>query len=195
MKNYVSLSDQELIDLYTFGNNNAIDTLIYRHKDKVYSCIYNLVKDKSKAEDIFQDVFIKVIDKLKNGHYRHEGKFLHWLMRIAYNQCMDNFRSKSPVSSFPESPDGDLFSLTYIPDSITEIPVEKEQKINIVRRMIDRLPAEQRDIIIMRHYSDLSFKEIAVIVGCNLNTALGRMRYGLINLRKMIEENDLATVF
>jgi RNA polymerase sigma factor (sigma-70 family) len=195
MKNYVSLSDQELIDLYVSGNNNAIETLIYRHKDKVYNCIYNLIKDRSKAEDIFQDVFIKVIDKLKNGGYKHEGKFLHWLMRISYNQCMDNFRCKSPVRSFPESPEGESFSLTYIADSFTEIPIEREQKINTVRKMIDRLPAEQRDIIIMRHYSDLSFKEIATIVGCNLNTALGRMRYGLMNLRKMIEANDLATVF
>ncbi|MBI3232522.1 MAG: sigma-70 family RNA polymerase sigma factor [Bacteroidetes bacterium] len=195
MKNYVSLSDQELINLYVNGNNAAIETLIYRHKAKVYNCIYNLIKDKNRAEDIFQDVFIKVIDKLKNGRYRHEGKFLHWLMRIAYNQCMDNFRSKSPVCSFPESPEGESFSLAYIPDSFKEIPVEREQKINTIRKMIDHLPAEQRDIIIMRHYSDLSFKEISTIVGCTLNTALGRMRYGLINLRKMIEENDLATVF
>ncbi len=195
MKNQVSLSDEELINLYVGGNNSAIETLIYRHKDKVYTCIYNIIKDKSRAEDIFQDVFIKVIDKLKNGGYRHQGKFLHWLMRISYNQCMDNFRAKSPVCSLPDFYDSSSFSLANISYASTEIPVERSQKIDIIRKMIDRLPTDQRDIIIMRHYSDLSFKEIASIVGCNLNTALGRMRYGLLNLRKMVEENDLATVF
>jgi RNA polymerase sigma-70 factor (ECF subfamily) len=193
MRNYVSLSDEELINLYAAGNNHAIETLIYRHKDKVYSCIYNLVKDRDNADDIFQDVFIKVIDKLKSGCYRHEDKFLNWIMRISYNLCMDKFRSKRHSFKFIDITDEESDNITCITDLYPETEIEKDQKINKIRKMIDRLPTEQREIVIMRHYADLSFKEISKIVGCTLNTALGRMRYGLINLRKMIEEYDLAT--
>ncbi len=194
MKNLVSLSDRELIESYVKNNHNpALETLIYRHKEKVYSCIYNLVKDKTKADDIFQNVFIKVIDKLKKGEYAHEDKFAHWVVRISYNMCMDKFREKTYTCSFPEAPEGDSFSLAYIPDSVTEMAIEKEQKINVIRKMIDLLPVDQRDVVILRHYSELSFKEIAVLMGCSVNTALGRMRYGLMNLKRMIVENDLAT--
>lgn len=193
MKNYVSLSDEELIKLYVSGNNCAMETLIYRHKDKVYSCIYNLVKDKDSAEDIFQEVFIKVIDKLKSGQYRHEDKLLHWIMRISYNLCMDRFRRKRNAFKFSEITEEESDSLTCTTYSCPETEIEKDQKIKKIRKMIDRLPAEQRVIVILRHYSDLSFKEIAKIVGCTLNTALGRMRYGLINLRKMVDEYDLVT--
>lgn len=195
MKFQVSLSDQQLIELYVNGDNQAIEVLIYRYKDKVYSCIYNIIRDKDKADDIFQDIFIKIIDKLKSGNYKHENKFLNWVMRIAYNQCMDIFRMKSPVSHFQESMEEGSFSLSYIPDPCTELAIEKEQKAALIRKMIDRLPSSQREIIILRHYSNLSFKEIAGILGCSLNTALGRMRYGLLNLRKMMDENELAIAF
>ena len=192
MKSLIHLSDQQLVQLYLSGNSNALSTLVVRYKSKLYTSIYLLVKDKYLAEDMFQDVFIRIIDKLKCGQYVEEGKFLPWIMRIAHNMCLDHFRKTSRLPVIKTSNDTDIFdTLNFAVKSTEEIMVTGESH-DKVRKMLDILPEEQREIIIMRHYADLTFKEIATLKEISINTALGRMRYGLINLRKIMVEQQIA---
>ena len=192
MKNLTTLSDQQLIRSYIDGDSNSLSVLVVRYKDKIFTSIYLLVKDKYLAEDIFQDVFIRIIDTLRGGRYTDEGKFLPWAMRIAHNLCVDHFRKVKRSPSIKTSDDRDIFEVLNFFEASAEDKIMTEQTHDKVRRMIDMLPEDQREVIILRHYADLSFKEISALTNCSINTALGRMRYGLINLRKMMTEKQIA---
>ncbi len=192
MKCLTSSTDQQLVHQYIDGNSDALSTLVTRYKDRIYTSIYLLVKDKYLAEDLFQDVFIRIIDTLKGGRYTDEGKFLPWALRIAHNMCVDHFRKVKRSPSIKTSDDRDIFEVLNFSEPSAETKMMQSQSHDRVRRMIDLLPEDQREVIIMRHYADLSFKEIAELTNCSINTALGRMRYGLINMRKMMVEKQIA---
>lgn len=192
MNLFSKLSDHELINSFTAGNVNAFEVLVLRHKDKIYTSIYFLVKDKYLAEDIFQDVFIRIIDTIKGGRYTEEGKFLPWAMRIAHNLCVDHFRKVKRTPTIKNSDDQDIFEVLNFTEDSAEDKMIKKQSHNRVKDMLDLLPEDQREVIILRHYADMSFKEIADITNCSINTALGRMRYGLINLRKMMMAKQIS---
>ena len=192
MKSLTTLSDQQLVNLYMGGNSEALSTLVLRYKSKLYTSIYLLVKDKYLAEDMFQDVFIRVIDKLNKGQYTEEGKFLPWIMRIAHNMCLDHFRKTKRLPAIKTSDDVDIFEVLNFSVKSAEERMITDQSGERVRKMLDMLPEDQREIIIMRHYADLTFKEIAALKDISINTALGRMRYGLINLRKTMVEKQIA---
>lgn len=186
------LNDQELIALYLQGEERAFEVLLSRHKNKIYTSIYLFTKDRTLADDIFQEVFIRIIDTLRRGKYNHEGKFLQWAMRISYNLCVDYFRrgKRRPVVSPTE--DFDIFDVLQQPDLNAEESIMRSQTHDRIRQLVDLLPDEQREVVILRHYADMSFKEIAQLTRVSINTALGRMRYALINIRKMIEEKQLV---
>ena len=192
MTTYPKLTDHELINLFIAGNVNALEALVLRHKDKLYTSIQFLVKDKYLAEDIFQDVFIRIIDTVRSGRYTDEGKFLPWAMRIAHNLCVDHFRKVKRTPTIKTGEDQDIFEVLNFTEDSAEDKMIRNQSHNRVRAMLDKLPEDQREVIILRHYADMSFKEIADITGCSINTALGRMRYGLINLRKMMLQKQIA---
>ncbi|MGB4843466.1 MAG: sigma-70 family RNA polymerase sigma factor [Ferruginibacter sp.] len=192
MKCLNNLTDQQLIHLYMEGDANALATIVMRYKDKIYTSIYLLVKDKYLTEDIFQDVFIRIIDTLKGGRYTDEGKFLPWAMRIAHNMCVDHFRKVKRTPTIKTSDDRDIFEVLNFSEPGADQKMMNGQSQDKVRKMVDLLPEDQREVIILRHYADLSFKEIADLTQCSINTALGRMRYGLINLRKMMTEKQIA---
>lgn len=192
MNSLNNLSEQELVQHYLKGNTNALSILISRYKDKIYTSIYLLVKDKYQAEDIFQEVFIRIIDSLKAKGYSNEGKFLPWALRIAHNLCVDHFRKIKRTPKITTSDDRDIFEVLNFSEPNAETRLIQSQRHEKVRKMIDLLPEDQREVIILRHYGDLSFKEIASITKCSTNTALGRMRYGLINMRKMTLEKKIA---
>src|SRR5215211_5295669 len=192
MKSLRLMTDHELIQNFQEGNLHALETLILRHKDKLYTSILFLVKDKYLAEDIFQDVFIRIIDTMRSGRYTEEGKFLPWAMRIAHNLCVDHFRKVKRTPTIKTSDDRDIFEVINFSEPGADHRLMQGQSHDRVRKMLDLLPADQREVIIMRHYADLSFKEIAALTNCSINTALGRMRYGLINLRKMMTEKKIA---
>jgi RNA polymerase sigma-70 factor (ECF subfamily) len=186
------LTDHELINSFIAGNVNALEILVLRHKDKLYTSILFLVKDKYLAEDIFQDVFIRIIDTMRGGRYTEEGKFLPWAMRIAHNLCVDHFRKVKRTPTIKTGEDQDIFEVLNFTEESAEDKMMKKQSHNRVKDMLDQLPEDQREVIILRHYADMSFKEIASITNCSINTALGRMRYGLINLRKMMVQKQIA---
>jgi RNA polymerase sigma-70 factor (ECF subfamily) len=192
MQNQTLLTDQQIVRMYIDGDSNALSTLVNRYKDKIFTSIYLLVKDKYLAEDIFQDVFIRVIDTLKGGRYTDEGKFLPWAMRIAHNLCVDHFRKVKRTPTIKTSDDRDIFEVLNFSESGVDNRIMAEQTSEKVRKLIDLLPEDQREVIILRHYAELSFKEIAKLTNCSINTALGRMRYGLLNMRKMMLEKQIA---
>jgi len=192
MKSLCKKTDHELIHHFMDGDMNALETLVLRHKDKLYTSILFMVKDKYLAEDIFQDVLIKIIDTIRSGRYTEEGKFLPWAMRIAHNLCVDHFRKVKRTPAIKTSDDRDIFEVLNFTEDGADMKMMKRQSHDRVRRMLDLLPEDQREVIILRHYADLSFKEIASLTNCSINTALGRMRYGLINLRKMMAEKYIA---
>jgi RNA polymerase sigma-70 factor (ECF subfamily) len=192
MKSLCKKTDHELIHLFMDSDMNALETLVVRHKDKLYTSILFLVKDKFLAEDIFQDVLIKIIDTIRGGRYTEEGKFLPWAMRIAHNLCVDHFRKVKRTPTIKTSDDRDIFEVLNFTEESAETKMMKRQSHDRVRRMLDLLPEDQREVIILRHYAELSFKEIAALTNCSINTALGRMRYGLINLRKMMVEKQIS---
>ncbi|MFN2456864.1 MAG: RNA polymerase sigma factor [Chitinophagaceae bacterium] len=186
------LTDHELINSFTSGNVNALEILIIRHKDKLYTSILFLVKDKYLAEDIFQDAFIRIIDTMRSGRYTEEGKFLPWAMRIAHNLCVDHFRKVKRTPTIKTGDDQDIFEVLNFTEDSAEDKMIKKQSHNRIRDMLDKLPEDQREVIILRHYADMSFKQIAEVTNCSINTALGRMRYGLINLRKMMVQKQIV---
>jgi RNA polymerase sigma factor (sigma-70 family) len=188
----MTLSDQELINLYLNGNEAAFSTLLERHKQKIYTSIYLFVKDHALAEDIFQDVFIKIIDTLRKGKYNHEGKFLQWAMRISYNMCVDHFRRTKRRPKFSTTESFDILDILPVVDDNMEQSMIKSQTHQKLRDLLDQLPEEQREVVVLRHYADLSFKEIATLTRVSINTALGRMRYALINIRKMMAEKEVV---
>ena len=186
MKALSKKTDHELVQLFTEGNSDALEALVLRHKEKLYTSILFLVKDKYLAEDIFQDVFIRIIDTMRGGRYTEEGKFLPWAMRIAHNLCVDHFRKVKRTPTIRNSENNDIFDVIKFSDECAETKMTRQQSHDRVRTMLDQLPEDQREVIVLRHFADLSFKEIAAMTDCSINTALGRMRYGLINLRKMM---------
>ena len=192
MRTLDQASDTDLIRAFQDGKTAAFETLIYRYKDKVFSSILFFVKDSYLAEDLFQDVFIKIIDTLKNKRYTEEGKFLPWALRIAHNLCVDYFRKVKRTPPIKTSDNQDIFELLQVYEEGADSKIMQGQSHERVRKMLDLLPEEQREIIVLRHFANLSFKEIALITNCSINTALGRMRYGLINLRKMMVEKQIA---
>jgi RNA polymerase sigma-70 factor (ECF subfamily) len=192
MKTFNSLTDTQLIRAFQTGEANALEVLINRYKDKIFSSILFLVKDKYLAEDLFQDVFIKIIDTLRNNRYTEEGKFLPWAMRISHNLCVDYFRKVKRSPAIKTSDDRDIFETINVVEDNAQTQMMSNQTHDRVRRMIEMLPEEQREVIVLRHYADMSFKDIARITDCSINTALGRMRYGLINLRKLMLEKQIA---
>jgi RNA polymerase sigma-70 factor (ECF subfamily) len=192
MKTFSQATDTQLVKAFQQGQGQALEVLVNRYKDKIYSSILFLVKDKYLAEDLFQDVFIKVIDTIRNNRYTEEGKFLPWALRIAHNLCVDHFRKVKRSPAIKTSDDRDIFEVLNMSDESPETKMMQGQSHDRVRRLVDMLPDEQREVIVLRHYADLSFKEIAEMTNCSINTALGRMRYGLINMRKMMVEKQIA---
>lgn len=184
-------TDQVLIKSYLAGDDKSFEILLNRHRDKIYTSIYLFVKDTELAQDIFQEVFIKIIHTLRKGKYNHEGKFLQWAMRISYNLCVDQFRRSKRRTKISPSETFDIFDVLECKDDNMEVTMMKSQTHEKVRKLVDMLPAEQREVVILRHYADMSFKEIAGITRVSINTALGRMRYALINMRKLVEENNI----
>ena len=189
--NVKSLTDHQLINNYLAGDEKSFEILLTRHKEKIYTSIYLFCKDHELAEDIFQEVFIKIIDTLRKGKYNHEGKFLQWAMRISYNLCVDYFRRSKRRTKISPSETFDIFDVLELQDDNMETSIIKDQTYQKIKDLVDSLPEEQREVVILRHYADMSFKEIASLTRVSINTALGRMRYALINMRKMIDQNHL----
>ena len=188
----VTISDAVLVSNYIIGQESALEVLITRHKQRIYSFIYSKVFDRDIAEDIFQDTFIKVIKTLKRGKYNEEGKFLPWVMRIAHNLVIDHFRKNNRMPKFDNSGDFNIFSVISDNALNAEKSIIKGQVEADVRRLIDELPEDQKEVLMMRMYNDMSFKEISERTGVSINTALGRMRYALINMRKVIEKHNIV---
>ncbi len=184
------ISDKDLVHLYVSGDESALGLLLSRHKSKIYTSIYLLVKDRYLAEDIFQDTFIKVINTLKTGKYNEEGKFLPWVMRIAHNLVIDHFRKEKRTPTITNQEGFDIFDVIGVSEESTEDKLLRAQSHTELKALIQKLPEEQKEVLIMRHYADLSFKEIADLTGVSINTALGRMRYALNNLRRMMIERE-----
>lgn len=187
------VSDQELISGYLSGDQTSLEQLINRHQSRVYAYILMVVKDKHLADDIFQDTFIKVVNTLRSGTYKEEGKFIQWVMRIAHNLIIDHFRKAKRIPVVEnKNDDFDIFSSLRLMDDSIEDRIIVEQIHEDVRKLIEYLPAEQKEVLMMRHYSGMSFKDIAEQTDVSINTALGRMRYALINLRKLIDKKDIV---
>jgi RNA polymerase sigma-70 factor (ECF subfamily) len=187
-----NLSDAELLSHYKQGNEKAFEVLLRRHKSKIYSTIYLIVKDQYIAEDLMQDVFIKIVDIIRSGRYNEEGKFIQWAARMAHNLAIDHFRRNKRYPTIVLEDGMNVFnSLNFAEASIEEVRVTNETHTSL-RNMIQTLPEPQREVLLMRHYADMSFQEIAEATGVSINTSLGRMRYALINLRKLIEKNNVA---
>lgn len=189
---YKNHSDFELVQGFLSGNHLCLESLIERHRRKVYTYIFFNVKDQHLAEDIFQDTFIKVIKSLKSGKYKDNGRFLAWVLRISHNLIIDFYRKEKQLQTISkDSYEGDIFNTQHLSEKTIEDKLVNTQVSRDVRKLIQDLPHDQREVVILRHYCDLSFKEIADYTNVSINTALGRMRYALINLRKLIEERKL----
>ncbi|MBW6534680.1 MAG: sigma-70 family RNA polymerase sigma factor [Mariniphaga sp.] len=187
-----ALNDNELVQRFIEGDQNSLEILIYRHKSRVYSYILLIVKNQELAEDIFQETFIKVIRSLKRGKYVENGKFVSWVLRISHNLIIDHFRKEKLQGTISnDSLDVDIFNSQKFSDFTIEDEMVNNQILSEVKELIKELPEDQQQVIYMRHYMDLSFKEIAEQTDVSINTALGRMRYALINLRKLIKEKKL----
>jgi len=185
------LDDSVLVKNYIEGNERSLEILILRHKQRIFSFIYSKVQDRDVADDIFQDTFIKVINTLKLGKYNEEGKFLPWTMRIAHNLIIDFFRKGNRMPTFQNTDEFDIFSVLSDSTLTAENKIIQSQIYADVRNLVDELPDDQKEVLVMRIFKDMSFKEISEQTSVSINTALGRMRYALINLRKMIDKNNI----
>ena len=184
-------SDSILVENYIGGDESSLEKLIRKHKSRIYNFIFSKVLNRDIAEDIFQDTFIKVIKTLKKGFYNEEGKFLPWIMRIAHNLVIDHFRRNNRIPKFESNNDYDIFQNLSDSSPNAEKSIIKDQVSSDLQVLVEELPSDQKDVVIMRLYRDMSFKEIAENTGVSINTALGRMRYAIINLRKMINDNQI----
>lgn len=192
MKNTALLSDEQLVKSYQLGSNEAFEVLLNRYKGRVYSYIYLIVRNRDLCEDIFQETFVKVITTIKQGKYVDSGKFLPWINRIAHNLIIDNFRKDQNENTCTNDDFGyDLFNNAALSDDSVEETMVREQILTDVARLIDFLPENQQEVIRLRYYEDLSFKEIADKTGVSINTALGRMRYAILNMRRIAEEKNV----
>jgi len=187
----VQLPDALLVKSYVAGDENALAILINRHQSKIYGFIYSKVSDRDISDDIFQDTFIKVIKTLKSGSYNEEGKFLPWVMRIAHNLIVDHFRRNKKMPMFRETEEFSIFSIMSDNSPNVENQMITSQVETDLKKLIEELPQDQKEVLVMRIYQDLSFKEISELTGVSINTALGRMRYALMNLRKVIDKHQI----
>ena len=187
--------DGVLISNYIRGCEASLEILIKKHKQRLYSFIFSKIQDRDITEDIFQDTFIKVIRTLKRGNYNEQGKFLPWVMRISHNLIIDHFRKNNRMRLFKNTDEFDIFSVISDGNLNAEKQLIKEQVLSDVKELVQELPQEQREVLEMRIYKDMSFKEISENTGVSINTALGRMRYALINLRKIIEKNKIILIY
>jgi len=187
----VQTPDALLVKNYVAGDENALTILINRHQSKIYGFIYSKLSDRDISDDIFQDTFIKVIKTLKSNSYNEEGKFLPWVMRISHNLIIDHYRRNKKMPMYRETEEFSIFSI--MSDNVPNIESQliTSQVENDLRKLIEELPAEQKEVLMMRMYQDLSFKEISELTGVSINTALGRMRYAIMNLRKVIDKNQI----
>ncbi|RRD75472.1 sigma-70 family RNA polymerase sigma factor [Alloprevotella sp. OH1205_COT-284] len=193
MEYFKQMADKELVNLYLFGNNEAFDCLLERYKDRLYRYILYSVRNTDLADDLFQETFVKAIVHLRQGRYSETGKFYSWLTRIAHNLMIDFFRQESGCSVVSnEENGGDVFEQIDVVESYMEAELVNEETLRDVRKLMEKLPDNQREVVFMRFYQDLSFKEIAEITGVSINTSLGRMRYALLNMRRMAKENGLS---
>lgn len=193
MNNLTTLPDDKLVALYADGNNKAFDTLLSRHKNKVFMYILRIVKDNDVANDIFQDTFVKAVMTIKQGRYYENGKFGAWISRIAHNLIIDFYRQeKSENLCSCDDEELNILNRKDLSDSTIEDALVTDQIHTDVRRLIDALPELQRDVLVMRYYKNMSFKEIAEATNVSINTALGRMRYAILNMRRLAEENNIA---
>jgi RNA polymerase sigma-70 factor (ECF subfamily) len=192
MANSIQISDALLVKDYVDGDESALATLIRRHESKIYGFIYSKISDRDISNDIFQDTFIKVIKTLKTSSYNEEGKFLPWVMRIAHNLIIDHFRKVKKMPLFRETEEFSIFSIMSDESLTIENQIIADQVEMDIRKLIEGLPADQKEVLIMRMYHDISFKEISELTGVSINTALGRMRYALMNLRKIIDKNQIV---
>ena len=186
------LTDKELIQGYRDGNRACFEVLMARYQAKVYGYIFSVVKDKDTADDIFQDTFLKVIVTINSGVYKDENKFIHWVMRIAHNLIVDHFRRGNKMPMVPNRPDYDVLETLKLEDENAEHRIIKQQTSSNIRKLVRMLPPEQRRVVILRHYGKCDFKDIAARTGVSINTALGRMRYAIINLRRLAQENNMS---
>ncbi|MCM1224099.1 MAG: sigma-70 family RNA polymerase sigma factor [Lachnospiraceae bacterium] len=189
----LSMNDEQLVKAYANGNNEAFDTLLQRHQDRVFNYILRIVKNEDLANDIFQDTFVKAITNIRKGKYTDSGKFLAWISRIAHNLIIDYYRQeKAENLQSCDSDDVDLLNRKELSEATIEDMLVNEQIQEDVRRLIDELPDSQREVLVMRYYRNMSFKEIAETTGVSINTALGRMRYALMNIRRIASEKDIV---
>jgi RNA polymerase sigma-70 factor (ECF subfamily) len=189
------IQDSVLVSNYIQGCEASLEILIKKHKQRLYSFIFSKIQDRDITEDIFQDTFIKVIRTLKRGNYNEQGKFLPWVMRISHNLIIDHFRKNNRMRLFKNTDEFDIFSVISDGNLNAEKQLIKDQVLSDVKELVQELPQEQRDVLEMRIYKDMSFKEISENTGVSINTALGRMRYALINLRKIIEKNKIILIY
>lgn len=187
----VQTPDALLVKNYVAGDEAALSTLINRHQSKIYGFIYSKISDRDITDDIFQDTFIKVIKTLKSNSYNEEGKFLPWVMRIAHNLIIDHFRRNKKMPMFRETEEFSIFSIMTDNSMTIENKMITDQVEKDLKKIIEELPADQKEVLVMRIYQDLSFKEISELTGVSINTALGRMRYALMNLRKVIDKHQI----
>ena len=187
----INLSDSELVALYLKGDSKSFEALIQKHNNKIYAFILSKIRNRDLAEDIFQDTFIRVINSLQKGKYNEEGKFLPWVMRIANNLVIDYFRKSKKMRAIAPTDDFDIFDILQDGEKNIEDNLVNNQIHKDLRKLIEHLPEDQKEVLKMRYYSELSFKEISECTGVSTNTALGRMRYALINLRKLIDTHQL----
>jgi len=188
----IQLPDALLVQNYVEGDENALTILINRHQSKIFGFIYSKISDRDISNDIFQDTFIKVIKTLKSRAYNEEGKFLPWVMRIAHNLIIDHYRKNKKMPMFRETEEFSIFSIMS-DDSLTiENKIIQDQVEIDLKKLIEELPADQKEVLVMRMYQDMSFKEISEITGVSINTALGRMRYALMNMRKIIDKHQIV---
>ena len=192
--NTKSLSDAQLVSNYISGDENSLSVLINRHQARLYGFIFSKIQDRDATEDVFQDTFIKVINTLKHGKYNEQGKFLPWVMRISHNLVIDYFRKNKRMPKFKNKGDFDIFSVLSDESPNAENKIVESQIADHVRILLEELPEDQKVVIKMRIYQDMSFKEISENTNVSINTALGRMRYGLINLRKMIDNHNISLI-
>ncbi|OUD35949.1 RNA polymerase subunit sigma-24 [Flavobacterium sp. FPG59] len=188
----MQLNDALLVKEYVSGNEDALAKLIKRHESKIYGFIYSKIPDRDITNDIFQDTFIKVINTLKSNSYNEEGKFLPWVMRIAHNLIVDHFRKSKKMPLYRETEEFSIFSIMSDDSLSIENKIIADQVQIDIKKIIEELPADQKEVLIMRMYQDMSFKEISEITGVSINTALGRMRYALLNLRKVIDKYQIV---
>ncbi|MBL7703080.1 MAG: sigma-70 family RNA polymerase sigma factor [Ferruginibacter sp.] len=189
-KQFATLTDGQLINLFTEGSVDAMNELVNRHKSRIYTSIYAMVKDKYLAEDIFQDLFIKLIETIRAKKYNDENKFVFWAMRIAHNLCIDHFRKIKAGPVTISTDDAYLLDILNFSEPSAEEKIVKAQSCSKIMNLVSLLPEDQREVVMLRHFGNLKFKQISNILNCSVNTALGRMRYALTNLRKMNEERE-----